>query len=642
MANDTQNIGLMYGQSGNQKTFTVRPGRVLVGSSDRCDLVLDSSTVSGIHAVVEADLGGLKLYDMNSVGGTFVNGQKIVYATLRPGDVIKMSNIELKVFKDVKILPHNDTIDINELPILPVHTEKYHNIVFETIHPLSTLKNAEFSEYIFENETSIHPIFNWLRDKESIEVLVIFRNIILSADYFPVRGKDCVLIGNAKGTSYIEFPYLGKNEKHVLMTGGQGNITIHPLQGFKITKLSNGQHQTMRPGTTVNLASGDLVCLTLNDIQIFLQVGEHPPRVRIAPVMRGDKDLRKYFILMFCIFLLLVGMCLVVDAPVEENQLEKDPERIATILYKRPAITKAVAKTPTEEHNIVQRSVDREHTVKEQTPEVSTVAVPEVTKTVESLKTGDPKKKINKVVKKAEPNKGPKDVIKDVVTKSNENAVSKLESQAAKKEAGPAKNTVGHVDAYKFNELSSSLSGMLAKSGNFEDVSTKSNSTFSGEGSSLAASGAGATLKTAKVENGTGNVSGLTSGQLDTTKGLEGIVSKKSYFTAGLPYKTVVLGGMDPDTIRRILLEYLPQFRYCYQKVLDRSQQGYSGIVKLNFIIGASGHVTRADAGPLSGELPGEVRGCVVNVLRGIVFPEPLGGGTVEVDQPMNFYPKVR
>ena len=281
--------------------------------------------------------------------------------------------------------------------------------------------------------------------------------------------------------------------------------------------------------------------------------------------------------------------------------------------------------------------------MKEKPNEISNLKVAEVQKPVESLKAGDSKQKVDKVVKKAEPNKGPKNVIKDVVVPNpTQGAAAKLESQPGKKEAGPAKDTQGHVDTYKMNELTSSLSGMLAKSGNFQDVSTKTNSAFTGEGNSLKASGEGATLKTAKVEHGAGSVSGLTSGKLDTTKGLEGIVSKKSYFTAGMPYKTVVLGGMDPDAIRAILLEYLPQFRYCYQKVLDRSQQGYSGIVKLNFIIGASGHVTRADAGPLSGELPTEVKGCVVNVLRGIVFPEPMGGGTVEVDQPMNFYPKVR
>jgi TonB family protein len=96
---------------------------------------------------------------------------------------------------------------------------------------------------------------------------------------------------------------------------------------------------------------------------------------------------------------------------------------------------------------------------------------------------------------------------------------------------------------------------------------------------------------------------------------------------------------MDPDVIRRILLDHLPQFRYCYQKELERSGVEASGTVKLNFTIGASGHVSQAGIDGSSG-LPSEVKRCVVGVLRGISFPEPQGGGTVEVKQPMNFYPK--
>jgi hypothetical protein len=62
-------------------------------------------------------------------------------------------------------------------------------------------------------------------------------------------------------------------------------------------------------------------------------------------------------------------------------------------------------------------------------------------------------------------------------------------------------------------------------------------------------------------------------------------------------------------------------------------------MIKLDFTIGASGHV--AGAGVDSGSrLPTDVKQCVVSVLKGISFPEPMGGGTVEVKQPMNFYPK--
>ena len=84
-------------------------------------------------------------------------------------------------------------------------------------------------------------------------------------------------------------------------------------------------------------------------------------------------------------------------------------------------------------------------------------------------------------------------------------------------------------------------------------------------------------------------------------------------------------------------MDHLPQFRYCYQRVLDKAANGFNGVVKLNFIIGASGHVTRAGVNSDSGRVPLKVRSCSINVLKGIKFPSPPGGGIVEVNQPLNF-----
>ena len=103
--------------------------------------------------------------------------------------------------------------------------------------------------------------------------------------------------------------------------------------------------------------------------------------------------------------------------------------------------------------------------------------------------------------------------------------------------------------------------------------------------------------------------------------------------------ETETLGSMDPDIIRRILLDHLPLFSNCYQKHIDQSGQAPSGVIRLDFTIGASGHVIGAGTESAEG-LPSEVKDCVLSVLKNIVFPEPLGGGTVEVKQPMNFYTK--
>lgn len=146
-------------------------------------------------------------------------------------------------------------------------------------------------------------------------------------------------------------------------------------------------------------------------------------------------------------------------------------------------------------------------------------------------------------------------------------------------------------------------------------------------------------IQTAGIQTNQGSLVGATTGVLGTSKGAEGLSGKKAIYTAGIPSETVVLGSMDPDVIRRILLDHLPQFRYCYQKELEKTGAEVGGAVKLDFTIGASGHVTGAGAESASG-LPSEVKKCVVGVLKGINFPEPMGGGTVDVKQQMNFYPK--
>ena len=50
--------------------------RVLVGRAQSCDIVIDKPSISAIHAIVEVKENTIKVYDMNSTNGTFVNGKK--------------------------------------------------------------------------------------------------------------------------------------------------------------------------------------------------------------------------------------------------------------------------------------------------------------------------------------------------------------------------------------------------------------------------------------------------------------------------------------------------------------------------------------------------------------------------------------
>jgi hypothetical protein len=87
-------------------------------------------------------------------------------------------------------------------------------------------------------------------------------------------------------------------------------------------------------------------------------------------------------------------------------------------------------------------------------------------------------------------------------------------------------------------------------------------------------------------------------------------------------------------------MENIPHFRGCYQSELDTASKSFDGKIDLVFTIGASGAVTSAGVKNSSTAMPDDVRGCVINVLKGIRFPQPPGGGTVDVRQAFYFYPR--
>ncbi len=149
------------------------------------------------------------------------------------------------------------------------------------------------------------------------------------------------------------------------------------------------------------------------------------------------------------------------------------------------------------------------------------------------------------------------------------------------------------------------------------------------------------TVETAKILTNVGSLTGATVGTIGSSKGSEGLSTKGTVVLAGIPDETVILGSMDPNVIRRILMEHLAQFRYCYQSELDSTEKpkDVSGVIQLNFNIGLRGEVQRVNIGGGTAITP-KVKGCVGDILRDITFPAPKGGGIVEVKQPMNFYPK--
>jgi outer membrane biosynthesis protein TonB len=633
-------------------------GRYLIGRTETCDLLINSEAVSTIHAVLEVKNNLIYVYDMNSTNGSYVDGEKIIAKQVKMGSTISFANVEfvLEEYQETKDLPpvletlapdRGNAAPSKKPPIAPKVSQSG-EIVPALVFPLALDPRADKSEYIFEDSENLYPIFKYDYSKQAAEVIILHNERVYSFDHIPSVDGEYSLVGMSSKEADLEFPYLGKTEKVSFIEVRAGQVSVHKLFGYDIFMLSDQKEKTVNQLTgLIELKPQDIVRFSKGSIQIYVRLVEAPPKVKSAPIIKRDPLLRKNLLLgTFIGFLASVIILFSQFENTEEKKEELAPERLATILYKQKLTIskeKAVEKTP-DKPKVIQKAPPK---VAVKPPEPEKVPQPDVKKpdikeipkpTVKEA--GDIKAPTKQVVKKGETQKPDKRLTNNSSAPPKPSS-STLSNNKPKSFSKVNLNTAGPVDVYKSADFSSSINTLMAKGGSLEGIKTQGVSGSSGNLAGGISSGSGSstgTLKKAEIGSNVGSLTGNTKGIIGTSKGAEGLSAKKGIYTAGIPAETVVLGSMDPDIIRKILLDHLPQFRYCYQSELDRTGSEVQGTIKLDFNIGASGHVT--SAGVDDSNLSTDVKKCVVKVLRGIQFPEPLGGGTVEVKQPMNFYSK--
>jgi outer membrane biosynthesis protein TonB len=637
-------------------------GRILLGRTESCDLIANSDAVSAVHAVMEIFEDRAVIYDMNSTNGTYVNDDKVIVKELHAGDFFRLADVEFEFHEyspEDSIPPVLDTLEpakgqasVSRMPELPKELPKTAPTVSgqspSIVYPLASDPKAEFSEYIFEDKDDLYPVFKYDTSKQAVEVIILFNDKVFSVDYLPEGKATYFITGILTKSDELEFPYLNKNEKFPFVEVRGSSAVVHTIPGFGVFLLSDKKKDTGHVGTSVELSGQDLLRLQKDHLQIFVRNVQAPPRILSAPILKRDPEFRTFLaIFMFIVGFICIGLN-VIEVPEDPKKDELAPERLATILYKQDlsvSKNKAVEKTENAP-KVAQQSPHKVAVEKTSTTEKQPdIKKPDVITTKEQNKKPDPGKKTATEKK----------IVKQGTTPVTKPDNRKFDTPAAKGTASATgakaptaysmveSKSPGHVEVYKSADFSSSVSGLVAKGGSLSGVKTVG-ATGSGSGSGQVGIadgvvGGSGSVKTSTMTTSQGSLVGAASGALGDSKGAEGLSAKRAIYTAGIPGETVVLGSMDPDTIRRILLEHLPQFRYCYQRELEKTGAEASGAIKLNFTIGASGHVAQAGVDG-SSSLPTDVKKCVVGVLKGITFPEPMGGGTVEVKQPMNFYPK--
>ncbi len=88
-----------------EKVFQLTEPVVNIGRRLDNTLVIDDPRVSRNHAQLRAIKGRFVLFDLNSTGGTFVNGQRANQTVLYPGDVISLAGVALIFGQDTPVSP---------------------------------------------------------------------------------------------------------------------------------------------------------------------------------------------------------------------------------------------------------------------------------------------------------------------------------------------------------------------------------------------------------------------------------------------------------------------------------------------------------------------------------------------------------
>ncbi len=90
------------------QTFPLDRAVINIGRRSNNTLALADPRVSRTHAQIRAVKGQYILFDLNSSGGTMVNGQRIHQYILRPGDVISLSGVQLIYGEDAPLGSRTD------------------------------------------------------------------------------------------------------------------------------------------------------------------------------------------------------------------------------------------------------------------------------------------------------------------------------------------------------------------------------------------------------------------------------------------------------------------------------------------------------------------------------------------------------
>jgi pSer/pThr/pTyr-binding forkhead associated (FHA) protein len=555
-------------------SFPLDKTKFLIGSDSRCDILIEGEYVSSLHCFLVLKNEGVLVKDLCSENGVYINDTRIHEDTF-------INN------GDILTLGHTrfSLIEIeNQINVVDVDA-KVNRLTEAVVHTGSSKSNlvfvdGEFCDIKFDDDKfspiDTLPVVEISRDRVDIDETDVAFDLGNE-----IKGARLEVINYLNGVMMdVNYIALKDGDYFISATKKAKNyINFNSIQNDqKLFTVQNGKlkiHEVVGLSVPHITDPSATIFLTAGVEQLSLRVIDHAYKWHGLPLFFRDRLFFKESGKVFASLFLPILFLLFISLPTKETVQE------IAVIYKLPE----------EINKTIEAEVSSEATSQE-------------------------------VTEKFKPQVSPTE------SKSAKSSFAKT-APAAPSSSAPA---VAAAKAYEFNSDVSldALAGDLKFQGNGRSDSAADD--FKAEGSDKGRSFASGDVSVSKFNGGNGQ------GNEKSSYGSKGLASKKGFDTSYMETKTVVLGSMDPELLRKILREYIPQFRHCYQQELVGSDDSVKGIIDLNFTISANGKVAKFDIQAKDARFSRKGVNCMGQVLSLIEFPRPKGGGMVDVKQPLNFF----
>ena len=88
-----QAVLVMFRSDGERRSFSIARDMTVIGRREDCDLRIPLGEVSRKHCRLIRDGDALKLEDLGSSNGTYLNGQRVQESQLNPGDTLQVGPV---------------------------------------------------------------------------------------------------------------------------------------------------------------------------------------------------------------------------------------------------------------------------------------------------------------------------------------------------------------------------------------------------------------------------------------------------------------------------------------------------------------------------------------------------------------------